>query len=172
MRIFKALDLVPDGIELLFAVGAHCLNRGGFVDALTLFKDRHMQPDCAEVCQRLALIGKLRIEDDIGLCIVDDLICQRDDIGDCHAGFLIKETPRRFEAGVRDLDGVLRKLDARCQDIGCLFGACRCKLVDTAEDRLRARCDQPLADAEAVDLCALHEQVTDHIRRANWMPRS
>ena len=71
MGIFKPLDLIPDGSQLLLAVAADLLQGGQLVYTPSCPEQLHLQLFCSKIRQLFALVGMLRREDHIGLAFID-----------------------------------------------------------------------------------------------------
>ena len=161
MRILEARDLIPQRVDLRQAVCAHRAQRARLVEALAVFKELCAQAHRAEILDRLALPGVVRVEDRVRLLVVDLLLVQRDHVGDGLVGLAVEEAPNLFEARRRDLGDVLADFDLRNQRAVLFLN--RGKFVHAAENRLARGGDQPFADAEGIHLGALHEHVADDV---------
>ena len=161
MGVFKALDLVPQKVDLRRAVGAHFQDGGRAVHAPAALEDRYQKFLGGKVGKGLSLPGGVRIEELQGLAFLHDLVVQRDQIREGLAGIVFKQTVNLFEMGIGDLGRILADLDLG-NDVAraVLYSG---QLVDPAEHRLALGGDEPLAHAEGVDPGALEQQVADDI---------
>ena len=74
MRVIKALDLVPERVDLLLAVGLDLGEGRELVDELAVFENRDHELFCFEVIDGFALPRRLWVEDLDVLRIVDRLV--------------------------------------------------------------------------------------------------
>ena len=74
MRVIKALDLVPERVDLLLAVGLDLGKGRELVDELAVFENRDHELFCLEVVDSFALPRRLGVEDLDVLRIVDRLV--------------------------------------------------------------------------------------------------
>ena len=161
MGVVEALDLVPERIDLRGAVGADLLERGLLVNQLAVFEDRHEQLACLEVIDLLALPGRLGVEDGHFVAVVHRFVVNAQVVRDGLARVAAVEAVELLEVRRGDLADVLADLDLGDYiAVLILYGD---ELVDAAEHRLAARGDEPLADAERIDLRVLHPHIADDV---------
>ena len=153
----KALDLRPQGADLVGAEGADVFEAGQLIYQLPVFEYRHLQLHRPEVLHGLALPAVMGVADLQGLGIVHRLVPQTDVVGLGHAGVPVEEAVHLLEAGVGDLAHVLADLDLG--DDAAVLALHGAELVHAAENRVALGGDQPLAYAKGVDLCPLADQL-------------
>ena len=152
VRILEALFLLPDlAVELFLDVAADLFERGLLRDAFAVLDDVFLQLACRAVREEAPLPRLLGVDVAIRLRHVGRFVGERQEVGDRMA-FGVVDAVDLFPAGVRDLLDRLGDLDLRERLAALFHGG---ELVDRAEDRLALRRDEPLADAEGVDLAAL-----------------
>ena len=110
--VLKAEHLVPHGADLLEAGTADFLDIRGGVHTFSCEEKRFLQRHRTEIFQRLTLPDVFRIENFVGLCVVERLVAQRDDIGERLTAFAVVQPPDHLEAGVGDFANFL---------FGCTF---------------------------------------------------
>ena len=153
MGIVKALDLVPQGIHLLGAVGLDLLQRRAIVHPLAVLEDRHQQLPGLEVIHVLSLPGGHGVKDGQALRVVHRLVMHGDVVRDGLAGVAPVKAIHLLEVGNGDLLHVLADLDLG--DHGAVRLLDGHQLVHAAEHRLGLGGDHALAHTEQVDLRAL-----------------
>ena len=161
MRVIEALDLVPEGIDLLGAVFFDLLDVGTLVDELAFLVDGHEQLARFEVIDLLTLPRGVGVEDLKILAVIHSLVVDRQIVGDGLAGVTAIEAVELLEVRCRDLADVLADLDLG-DDIAVLV-LHRDELIDAAEDRLALGGNETLADAEGVDLRVLHPEILNEV---------
>ena len=148
--VLEALDLVPEGIDLLGAVFFDLLDAGTLVDELAFLVDGHEQLARFEVIDFLTLPRGVGVEDLKIPAVVHGLVVDRQIVGNGLAGVTAIEAVELLEVRCRDLADVLADLDLG-DDVSVLI-LHRDELVDAAEDRLALGGDETLANAEGVGL--------------------
>ena len=161
MRVIKALDLVPEGVDLLAAIGAYLFERGKPIDQLAAAEDGHLKLAGGKIIDRFLLPCSLGVKNRQVLAVIDGLVIDAHIVGNGLAGVVAVEAVELFKVGVRDLTDIFGNFDLRLDRAVLVFDGD--KLINTAEDRLGARGDQPLTDAEHVDLRALAQEVLDKV---------
>ena len=111
MRVIEALDLVPEGIDLLGAVFFDLLDAGTLVDELAFLVDGHEQLARFKVIDFLALPRGVGVKDLKILAVIHSLVVDRQIVGDSLARVAAVETVELFEVRRRDLADVLADLD-------------------------------------------------------------
>ena len=111
MRVIEALDLVPEGIDLLGAVFFDLLDAGTLVDELAFLVDGHEQLARFEVIDFLALPRGVGVEDLKILAVIHSLVVDRQIVGDGLAGVAAVEAVKLLEVRCRDLADILADLD-------------------------------------------------------------
>ena len=109
MRVIEALDLVPEGIDLLGAVLLDLLNAGTLIDELALEVDGHEQLARFEVVDLLALPRGVGVEDLKILAVVHGLIVNGEVVGDRLAGVAAVEAVELLE-DIKAFNDVLKPL--------------------------------------------------------------
>ena len=140
---------------------ADLLQLGELIDENALFVDRHEQLTQGEVLVGLALPGKVGVKQLQRLGIVHRFVVQTDQVGLGLCGFVVVNAVDLLEVRGGDLLHVFGKLDAG--DDLALFVLDGADLVHAAEDGVGLRGDQTLADAKAVNPCALHDEIADDV---------
>ena len=74
MRILEALDLVPEEVDLLSAIGGDLLDVGQVVDALAVFENRDKQLSRGEVGKSLCFPGGVWIKNRVRPAVVDNFV--------------------------------------------------------------------------------------------------
>lgn len=155
MRILKALLLFPDlVVELVLDIVADRIELRQLFRALALADIAFAQVLERAVLERAVLPRFLRVNIAQWLRIVQLLTALCDEVCDRMA-VLVVDAVEVLETRIRDFLDVLRDLDARREVVVLADGR---ELVDGAEDRLRLRRDQALADAECIDAGPLLRQ--------------
>ena len=156
MRIFKALYLIPQRIDLLGAVFCYFLDRRRYIDLPAVFKDLDLQLFGNKIGHDLALPGVVGVEYLVWLALIYFFGVERYNIGYCLAGLAVVEPPRNFNTGKCNFRRVFAYLYLR-DNLAFFFN--RRKLIYAAEDRLARSGYKALTDAVAVNLRALEYHI-------------
>ena len=162
MRILEALHLVPEAVHLRRTVRLDFLNARLLVNQLAALENRNQQFLSVNVVEGFLLPGRHRVEDGDGdrhggvqlLVAAADVVCLR------LAAVGVVEAVQALEARVGDFFEGLGNLDSWLI-FAIIFNSNH--LVHAAEHRVGLGGDEAFADAEAVDLCALTDQIADDI---------
>ena len=161
VRIVKPLDLVPECIDLLGAVFLNFIQLRQLIDQFAVFENRHKQFLRREIIDLFALPCRLRIENLQITAVIDCLIIDTQIVGDGLAGIIAEEAIDLFKVRVCDLADVLADLDlGNDGPVLVLYGR---QLINAAEHSFGFGRDEPLTDAEQINLRALIENVLDDI---------
>ena len=159
--VLEPLHLIPQGVHLPLTVGPAGLEVGNLIDQLALLEDGHHQFLGFDVGIYLPLPGGVRVKELQGLFKVDLLVVDADQVGLRLAGVPGAAAVHLLEVGGGDLGGVLADFDFGDDvPLVVLDGH---QLVYSAEHRLAAGGNQPLAHAEGVNAGPLAHQVPDNI---------
>ena len=77
MRIFKTLNLIPDGIKLLCTILTHIFKRRSFIHLHALIKQFHKQFSCRKIRYCFLLPCVNRVKDNVRLCIINFFMMKR-----------------------------------------------------------------------------------------------
>ena len=120
---------------------------------------RHLKLDGAKAVHDLGLPACLGVADLKGPGVVNDLVVQGDVVGLRHAGLLVEQAVNSLEAGVRYLADIFAYL--YLGDYLALVVLDCAQLVNSAENGVGLRGDEPFADTESVYLRALQKKLRD-----------
>ena len=111
MRIFKALDLIPQSVHLGKAVGSDFLKAWQLVNQLAVLKNGNLQFSGREIVDPLGLPGGVRVEDRHVFAVVHHLVVNRQIVGNGLAGVLGVETVQLLVVGIGDFLHVFGNFD-------------------------------------------------------------
>ena len=159
VRIIKALHFVPQCIHLLQAVGTDLFQTGAMIDKLAISENGDLQFLRGEIIDGLGFPSGIGIENDHILAVVHNFIINTQIVRNSLSRVVTKEAVDLLVVRVRDLAHVFRNFDLRLYiALGILD---RYQFVHAAEDRFGSGGDQPLANAEHVNLRTLAEDILD-----------
>ena len=161
LRILETLDLIPQSINLTDAVLADVLNIRAVVNALAVLEQLYVQRTNRIIGNNTLLPGVDRMEQHIRQGSIDLLVVYGEHVAKCLAGLVVEQAVYLLEVRRGDLLDVLGNLDLR--DDLAVFVLNGSQLIYAAEYRLGLGGDEPLADAERVDLRALYDEVAYQI---------
>ena len=115
MRVHETLRLIPEGVLLLRAdiTDFHNGRRRVYTLAALEYRNKKFSQGIGVGVDLCLFPGLQRIEDDHILLIIEGLVSQADEIGADLAGLAVVDPVDGLVARVRDLLGVLGKLDLR-----------------------------------------------------------
>ena len=156
MGVLEAAHLLPQVLHLLGAGGAYLGHGGPVIHQLALLVDGG-----GEALHRAVFIGALfpglvGVEEGELLVLAHLFVVHRHIVRHGLAGVVVVDAPDLLEAGQGDLFHALADLDLGDVAVPFLHGG---QLIDPAEHRVALGGDEVLADAEAVDLRLLQNQV-------------
>ena len=156
LRICETFCLIPDSIELFFAVITDFHHAWRIINTFAVFKHRNKQlTKCIGICTYFCLFpGFLRVENDHIFTLVKRFVGKTDQIGTDLSGRFAVNTVDRFVSRIGDLFSVLRKLDLRNKFSGffVFYGS---KFVYTAESRAVLGSDHVGSDTPGSDFTSL-----------------
>ena len=160
MGVFEALLLFPDLIfQLITQILTDLLYRRAMVDLLSIFKNFHLKIFEGAVFKTSLLPVFLRIHIANRPGGVNHLIEESKII--CYGlSFLIVNPVYFFQSGIGNLFSRFGDLYFRNQFSVFLY---RCHFIDSTENRIGCRCNQPLPNAEAVNFRALMDDGANRI---------
>ena len=133
MRVFKALYLVPEQVELLAAIRGNLFDVRTIIDALAVFKHLNKQFPCRKIGEGFCFPCGVGVKDRMRLCVVNKLVINAELVGERLAALAVVVAVELLEVGVGDLRGVLADLDLGLDVARGVLD--RDKLINAAENR-------------------------------------